>query len=487
MNFKILFSSFALFCLCILENAECRNKSLNPNKAIPNTFEIANQDSISGERYDWTVTGQPERPYMLDYHKSILMKMLMANYVDGKFQVNINYKEALENVIAIDKLTRGVHKIIYLVGWQYDGHDSKYPAFFEFNEKLKRSEDATARDSYFWLREEAKKYNTTISVHINLNDAYENSPLFEKYLSNDLFNKWGDGSFQTNGVWGGLQSYSVNLQKEWNMGLTKKRIDRITELLDLKNSKTIHIDAFFPRESPYHGVTRKDNTVIMRKIFRYWRNLGVDITSELFAMHREDDNFIGLQPAAWCVDLSAETRSKTPPYIAAGGISADGLTRNFEKEFLFGSNMLGEHNFSGSNTNFSQFRNDFATQTLVYLYLNTHKVENYNAENKVVTYSDNLIVDWNSKSYKKNGILVREDNDIFLPAVWLKKEIIAYSQNGYTEKIWTLPSGWEDVQTISVFSLDHNGLSQKRIINVVNGQVKLSIGKNQILSLQPAE
>lgn len=478
LKMKLINLSIAFFLsLCISTGCS----TINSSKAKRNVL-----DNISGEKYDWTITGQPERPYMHAYHKSIMMKMMMASYKDGRFQVNVNYEEALKNIIAIDKLTRGVPKIIYLVGWQYDGHDSKYPAFFEFNEKLKRDQDATAADSYFWLRKEAKKYNTTISVHINLNDAYENSPLFDMYLQKDLFNKWEDGSFQTNGVWGGLKSYSVNLTKEWELGLTKERIDRVVKLLDLQKSKTVHIDAFFPRESPFHGTTRVDNTKIMRKIFRYFRNLGIDVTSELAAMHQEEDSFVGLRPATWAVDFSAEVRSKIPPYMAAGGISADGLTRNLEKEFLFGSNMLGEPNILKGNTNFPQFRNDFGIQSLVYLYLNTHKLENYDAGNKVVTYSNGLIVDWPNRTYKKNGILVREANDIFLPAVWLKKEIIAYSEKGYVAKTWTLPSGWEKVKAVDIYTLNEKGVGAKKTVNVVNGQVTLSMGVNQLLSIKPA-
>ena len=42
-------------------------------------------------------------------------------------------------------------KIIYLVGWQYNGHNDKYPAFFEVNRALKWLQDKDAMESLLWL------------------------------------------------------------------------------------------------------------------------------------------------------------------------------------------------------------------------------------------------------------------------------------------------------------------------------------------------
>ena len=115
---------------------------------------------------------------------------------EGGSNVSLTFEDALKVIKGIDELSRGVQKIFYLVGWQYDGHDWKYPAFFEFNEALKRPQDATAADSYRWLREEAKKYNTTISVHVLLGDAYENSPLWEHYLKNGFICRDAQGNLK---------------------------------------------------------------------------------------------------------------------------------------------------------------------------------------------------------------------------------------------------------------------------------------------------
>jgi len=37
--------------------------------------------------------------------------------------------DVLDRIRVIDALTRGIPKIMYLVGWQFQGHDSKYPSW----------------------------------------------------------------------------------------------------------------------------------------------------------------------------------------------------------------------------------------------------------------------------------------------------------------------------------------------------------------------
>ena len=55
---------------------------------------------------------------------------------NGESKVYCTIDEALEIIKKVDNLTLGIPKIIYLVGWQYNGHDSKYPAWFGGNETI---------------------------------------------------------------------------------------------------------------------------------------------------------------------------------------------------------------------------------------------------------------------------------------------------------------------------------------------------------------
>ena len=58
------------------------------------------------------------------YHKTLEMKMLMS-VPDGKGGTTVytDIEKAISLIKETDNLTLHVPKIIYLVGWQYNGHD----------------------------------------------------------------------------------------------------------------------------------------------------------------------------------------------------------------------------------------------------------------------------------------------------------------------------------------------------------------------------
>lgn len=100
----------------------------------------------SGDYYDWRKTGKPERPWFHKYDQSLVMKIFLAERTDQDrdCKVHLTFEQALDVIERLDRITCGAPKIVYLVGWQYNGHDSKYPAWAEVNHRLKRAQDATA-------------------------------------------------------------------------------------------------------------------------------------------------------------------------------------------------------------------------------------------------------------------------------------------------------------------------------------------------------
>jgi hypothetical protein len=93
-------------------------------------------------------------PYYRDYHQTLVLKLFLG--MDGEpverlandptfrkgHEVMCTFEEALEVIRKTDNLTRGIPKIIYLVGWQKGGHDHGYPAWDEVNPRLKRASRA---------------------------------------------------------------------------------------------------------------------------------------------------------------------------------------------------------------------------------------------------------------------------------------------------------------------------------------------------------
>lgn len=162
--------------------------------------------------------------FKFDYSKYIMLKIDIAN-PDNKGGTNVihTFEQALEAIKKANILTLGAPKIVYLVGWQYLGHDDKYPAFFEVNEAAKRPQDESAQDSLLWLINEAKKYNTVVSLHINLSDAYPDSPLWDEYMKNDLILLNRKNKPKVTGVWNGRKAYQVRFKQEYESGYLKKK------------------------------------------------------------------------------------------------------------------------------------------------------------------------------------------------------------------------------------------------------------------------
>ena len=125
--------------------------------------------------------------FRYDYSKTLWMKMFLSepDFENNSSKIFITFRQALEIIKVLDNITQGITKIIYLVGWQGLGHDDCWPEMDNVNEYLKRDCDATGKDSLCWLYEEAKKYNTVISVHVNVSDVVKEDGIFHELVAAD--------------------------------------------------------------------------------------------------------------------------------------------------------------------------------------------------------------------------------------------------------------------------------------------------------------
>ncbi|HVU83566.1 MAG TPA: endo-alpha-N-acetylgalactosaminidase family protein, partial [Puia sp.] len=383
-----------------------------------------------------------------------------------------------------------------LVGWQYNGHDSKYPAWFEANEKLKRAQDRTAIESLRWLMGEAKKYHTTVSVHINMFDAYEDSPLWEEYAKNNIVARSADGTLRA-AEWG----YPISYAQEWKTGFAQKRIDRICELLPLQQAGTVHIDAFHtwpptPKlnangeydidlsrnvTSPFLNFTVEDEAEAQRNIFRYWAAKGIDVTSETVDVLRAS-SFAGYQPMAWWFSGGLKNYLSWPAEFYCGGRDKSDWGK------LFGTSMHGEAIVKNDFKALTGFKEEFCLRTAVWYYLNRLKrIYVIDGDIKVVQFSGNVRSTLSKDRYKitQDSATLLENDDVLIPALWInERSLIAYSKAGYQNKELILPPGWESVRSVKVEIVGVDGKSGFRTEKVVSGRLKLTVGKDEMLLVQ---
>jgi hypothetical protein len=432
--------------------------------AAPSSRGASPSDDVSGDYYDWTKTLQPERPWIRDYNRTLVMKCFLCQR-DGAGNVRkvfLTYPEVLEVVKKLDTLTLGLPKILYLVGWQYNGHDSKYPSWDGFNERLKRPEDANAKESLKWLMREAKAWHTTISLHLNMIDAFEESPLWAEYLAKNIIAKDASGKPIKGEVFDGMQSYQISFAQEWKLGYTQKRIDRlIAQLPELKEGGTIHVDAFHsmrpsgPGEpiSPYLHISTDEEIAAQRRIFRYWRNQGIDVTCEGGKYWLRKDPFLGLQALSWHYDENTFANEDWP-------------------------NKPGE---------FTSLPADLCAYTPMQAELVIMK-DPIALPGLIQQFCLN-VVPW---YYKRNrdvsraGTVIFTDDEVVCPVLWKPRALVAFSRTGFAGKKVRIPSNWVDVKKVSVSLITLQAIEKIDTLPVREGIVALTLEPNRPVVLQPA-
>lgn len=467
----------------------------------------------------------PEFDYFHDYSQTLTMKWFLGKPDENGDPIALlDFEQVLDTVKQMDNLTEGIPKIIYLVGWQYNGHDDRYPNWDKVNEALKGDNcgHETGLECLQNLMDEAWKYNTCISFHINSTDIYENAPDWDKYVKNGLINT-KNGINEPIGAWNNLTSYNINFKNEWNSGFYKNRVDKLVEMIG-KNSDgeyrlvkagTIHSDAFFCR--PSDECTLTESQQARAAMYRYWHSLGIDVTNEAYPVSKvgeeketgwiEDgtegeivEPLWGLLPAVWHMYMPASYYMTHPSnVIVTTNIPADWGNDADKNAFLFGWSMMGENIITDTNTFkpgliadwYTHATNQFGTRTAVFTYLNSFERLEINDDETIVTYSDDVVADYNTKKITKGDAVIVDRYSVFVPMTWKNKEaILAYSYPAYTDKFWKIPDdcAWatEGIE-VEIYKNTKDGEEYLETQKITDGGVSLSIEQNSMLVVKPKE
>lgn len=421
--------------------------------------------------------------FSYDYTQTMMMKLKMADPDrKGGSTVYCNAERALEIIKGVDKITLGVKKIIYLVGWQYLGHDDKYPAFYEVNEGIKRAADSTAYDSIIWLMREAKKYNTIVSMHINFTDAYTDSPIFDEYIKANALIRTAAGKPAKIEKYNGKACYKISYKEEWECGLFKKRIEKFLSLFPIEEAGTVHVDNFqcYVNRAPY--VSAEEMQYYRNLIIDYMREKGIDITSEftyregkgsgmLYGRITRDITptrypiaLLNRIPAVWWADkMTIEEYYAYYPHVYGGG-----LPKNIKARNLFYGNIHGEEAFLNENWQ-ELFTKDFCMINLPYFYLNTKKRMGFtDSRHDAVRYSDGTVSRADG-TITEGGMIVKDAYSIFLPHAG---GYVVYSENGGVVK------GKVNADAVTLSKITSDGLVELMSLNAENQTVTVDTEPN---------
>lgn len=444
---------------------------------------------------------KPKLKYNYDYTKCMMMKISMAYPAkDQALSVVINDYEGVVDIIKkVDAVTKGITKIYYLVGWQYLGHDDKYPDFFEFNSALKRNCDKSAKESFLWAYKEAKKYNSVLSVHINFNDAYDNAPSFERFVKEKALIRQKNGKPHAIEKYNGRPCYKTSFKEYWTSGLFCEMFDRLLTVLPLEDAKTVHVDNFQCYRNYCPDITISEMQRYRRKMVEYVSLKGIDITSEftyrendklpnkkIFGLPREHNRHspidtLGEIPVSWWITrLTRQEYVDIPPSVYGGGVYKDRFYKNYLYSNIHGEDVFGRYN--KEKDWFKDFVYQYATVQLPYHFLCRYERQSIKgfSVNQRCIFNKNLISYNKGRKIVKDGYVIKDGDNLCLPQNNIGDTYIAYSKDGEKREWHLLRSGYKRA---SVYDVTENGENLLDETEVKNNAILLDIKPNQLLKI----
>ena len=135
------------------------------------------------------------------YENKTFIRAFLAR--KGGTEENIGFDSILQRIRQFAARTDSAPYIIYLLGWQYRGHDSGYPSTDSVNQALGGYQKLVN------LIKEAKKYHVTVTFYDNFDDSYPTHPGWDA----DVICRDPEGNLMKGGAWDGEQSYLISSYK----------------------------------------------------------------------------------------------------------------------------------------------------------------------------------------------------------------------------------------------------------------------------------
>ncbi len=456
-----------------------------------------------------------------DYSKTLWMKLYLADpdFQNNRSTVYVSFEQALDIVKAVDHITQGIQKIVYLVGWQCLGHDDCYPEMDKVNDWLKRDCDATGRDSLLWLIKEAKKYHTVISFHGNVADEYSANASHEEFVRTNSVCNDKDGRPAVIEIFNGRDAYKTSYKQFWESGLFKKLFDRFCEAVPVREAGTVHLDNFCIAESLNPATYAEEQDEARNKMLDYIHSLGIDVTSEytyreahfraespnhpirkLYASGGEQltecswadipMRTLGRIPATWWTSaMTMQECIDIPPSLYSGHLNEKG-----QLEVFYGD-MHGEdiwRKYGNDPASWAPaFIREFCLLQVPYFYLNRYRRLRYTEDpaaapedRYTVYFSEEVVSRASDRSITKNGIELKRGGDVILPLTDDNETFIAYSENGKAG-LWNVPDA--SFRHADVYEISADGNHFIGSVNVTGSQISLDLKPGQAVALKAAK
>jgi hypothetical protein len=402
------------------------------------------------------------------YENKTFVRAFLAR--KGSTAENLSFRDELERIRQFAAQTDSAACIIYLLGWQYTGHDSGYPSVDKVNESLGGYKELVN------LISEAKKLNVNVSFYDNYDDSYPTHPGWDP----DVICRDPQGNLMLGGAWDGEQSYLISSYKY----VMKSGLNRIAYTLKTYPlEKAYFIDVL---AGGYHGGRKYDfnpaspagaqkNFEGKLKIIEAFNKKGLDVATEdftgFFVGHA---GTFGDIVAFDNIYFKGEQQIPLIPLIYHGKTSFGMKVSSpslYVKTFLYGQRAQS----------FTNLRNDFTASDYVLdalpkqkLYGKPMKTYARYGDLERVVYEDGSVVEANVKddSYSvalRDGRVIAKNYTSFIPV--RKNTYMACSRNG-GQFNYPVPEEWTDKNKIRVLKINSDGNKENTGFELTEGNLQ---------------
>ncbi|WP_035359572.1 endo-alpha-N-acetylgalactosaminidase family protein [Edaphobacter aggregans] len=432
------------------------------NQQTPNLIV----EQKSSMRLDFLEPEAGRRPTWIDGAKLVRARMpaIPSHFYDDKFiygirtdeptfpQPSATFEHCEEMIRDMHALTDGSPQLVHLWGWQFRGKDTGYPAVNVVDERI------GGYEGMMRLMERAKRYNATVSLSDNYDDAYRSSPAWDE----EMIARKPDGELWKSRNWTGEVSYIQGLAK-YMEGPGVERVRYTCERYKLPG--TVHVDvlSYFAIRNdwdPKHPASGIRNLEAGRyRILDEFKKHGVDVTSEGLRYP-----YIGRMSMCWYAG--------GPAPCPFGGKPVPMMALVYRKSTTWGRagnrgdlplalmmfNGESQHSIFNGTVSIAQRLDAFYLAMVPWFRLHTLNIEGFERMgDKTVTTlegeSNRVEIDWarNGYSVSFDGAEVARDSATFCPLGNDRIAMYAVADGPLTA---TLPTSWNpaDIAARSLFA-----------------------------------
>ena len=420
-----------------------RAKGMTKSSPLPELKIVVTNDINNDNLVDWQDGAIAYRdilntPFGYDKIPNMVVQRIPMNFSS---QASNPFTKSLEETKRIFLNTDGLGQYVILKGYGSEGHDSKHPDYGDIGHRQGGAEEMNV------LANAAKKYNTSIGVHVNATESYPEAQAFNEKLID-----------KTRKGWNWLdQSYYMDKRYD---GISGNRFRRLKSLKDqVPALDFLYVDVWYAKGS-------WDSRQLGREI----HSLGLYYTTEFPQDHEYDAIW-----NHWAVDYKYGAKT-----IKGYNSKIVRFIRNHQKDtwiakhpLLGGTEMVDFEGWQG-RINYNDCIEVTFDINLPTKYLQHFPIEKW--KEKSITFTNGVKVSINSgkRIITKNGKVLLKGNMYLLPWSPKTEEKLYHWNDKGGKSSWEVPASWRNISTVYVYQLTDLGRVSEEKISIVNNQVELS-------------